>query len=334
MAEGKWIPGLHEGMPAVEAAREVLDLRLSAVRHHLPRAVHEAEQDVEHVHQLRVSTRRAGAALKMFSCLLPRKIKTHISHQLRGIRRAAGEARDGDVFLMALSQRQAAIPPAEIPGLDFLVGLAQTERMKAQTHLRQAAQGPLAKLKKHVEQTLTSLRLPEEMPHSSTLRDLAVPQLSRLLAQLEVAGSQGHSRYEHLHQIRIRGKRLRYAMEIFESCFDSPFRETFYPAVEAMQEILGLANDSFVAGKRLEDVRAWLMNSCPQSWDRYREGIDNLLRFHQDALPRQRDHFELWWANWQRTGAAFARALLLKGQGCESPPSSAANETTHHGQPS
>ena len=37
---------------------------------------------------------------------------------------------------------------------------------------------------------------------------------------------------DELHQLRITGKRLRYAVEVFAGCYGPPLRETLYPAVE------------------------------------------------------------------------------------------------------
>ncbi len=56
--------------------------------------------------------------------------------------------------------------------------------------------------------------------------------------------------------MRIRGKHLRYSMEVFVSCFDESFEEKYYPDIEAMQEILGHANDCHVALERLGAIRA------------------------------------------------------------------------------
>src|SRR2546426_11365277 len=67
MAEGKWISGLTPTMPVADAARLVLQVRLEVVRDSLPPALHRAEKDSEYVHQLRVGTRRAGAALGVFA---------------------------------------------------------------------------------------------------------------------------------------------------------------------------------------------------------------------------------------------------------------------------
>src|ERR1051326_4559808 len=102
MAEGKWISELGPATPLTDAARRVLAMRLEVVRDHLGLALKEADKDPEHVHQLRVATRRAGAAVEIFALCLPDKVYTTTRKQLRRLRRAAGAARDWDVFLLTL----------------------------------------------------------------------------------------------------------------------------------------------------------------------------------------------------------------------------------------
>src|SRR3954470_19745556 len=104
MADDKWISDLHGGMPVHAAARRVLEVRLGVVRDRLPWAVHHADEDDEHVHQLRVGTRRAGAALRIFADSLPGKLHKRTRKALRQVRRAAGAARDWDVFLAMLKE--------------------------------------------------------------------------------------------------------------------------------------------------------------------------------------------------------------------------------------
>src|SRR5712692_8244692 len=98
MADGKWISDLKASTPLVDAARRVLTIRLEVVRDYLGLALREADKDPEYVHQLRVGTRRAGAAVEIFSLCLPDRVYTKARKQLRRIRRAAGAARDWDVF--------------------------------------------------------------------------------------------------------------------------------------------------------------------------------------------------------------------------------------------
>src|SRR5438874_12397589 len=99
MPDGKWIDGLTPGMPVAEAAKVVLAARFAVVRHFLPLASEKPHEDVEHVHQLRVATRRSAAALRVFADALPRKLLKQTKRTLRRLRRAAGDARDCDVFL-------------------------------------------------------------------------------------------------------------------------------------------------------------------------------------------------------------------------------------------
>ena len=42
-----------------------------------------------------------------------------------------------------------------------------------------------------------------------------------------------------LHRFRIRGKELRYAMELLAAAFPVGFRDELYPVVEQLQELLG-----------------------------------------------------------------------------------------------
>jgi CHAD domain-containing protein len=114
--------------------------------------------------------------------------------------------------------------------------------------------------------------------------------------------------------VRILGKQLRYAMEIFESCFAPEFRHKYYPAVVEMQEILGLANDSHGTCQRLNALRTRLMRTQPKQWPHYREGIEVLLYFHERRLPQQRRKFERWWRAWLKSGAEAAFAELIRGR--------------------
>ena len=95
---GKWIDGIRADASVVDAARVSLAARLTAVAHWLPLAAYHSSQDSEHVHRLRVSTRRAVAALKLYRDWLPSGHFRWVKGRLKMIRRAAGEARDLDVL--------------------------------------------------------------------------------------------------------------------------------------------------------------------------------------------------------------------------------------------
>ena len=311
MAGGKWLEGLSATTETADAARRVLAVRLGMVRDNLPLAAHESEKDPEHVHQLRVGTRRARAALDIFDCCLPSKVYRAAKKQLRDVRRAAGEARDWDVFLAGVASREHRQNPRHRAGLDLLMGFALAQRGSAQEHLAGAAGDDPFAFDRFLADTLAAVEAPADA-ELHTLIDLARPQLADLLRKLEAAASQDLDDYDHLHQVRIAGKRLRYAMEVFADCFPSRFREEFYPAVEEMQEILGDANDSHVATGRLEALRDTIRARLPGEWPRLQAGLEGLLRYHRARLPRERERFRAWWQRWQASGSTAAFLAMLK----------------------
>lgn len=311
MADSKWIAQLAPETPVAEAARRVLLLRLGAVCEQLPLAVKEADRDPEHVHQLRVATRRAGAALDIFAPCLPEKAYRRTRKFLKRLRRAAGAARDWDVFLEDLGARLRRARAPLRPGLDFLLGYGSGQRAAAQAELERTGLPALAGAEGRLAETLAAVRPPESVP-VAVLQDLARLMLRGLLAELEAAAGQDLGRYEHLHRVRILGKRLRYAMELFGGCFPGRFRTEYYPAVEQMQEMLGRANDSFVAAGRLEALQARLTAERPKDWRRFRAGIESLLQFHRRRLPQERGRFLRWWRNWRRSGLGADFAELVK----------------------
>ena len=71
--KSKWIEANSLDEPASKVARRAFRARLRTVWDWLPQAADESETDAEYVHQLRVSTRRATAALRLFESQLPGK---------------------------------------------------------------------------------------------------------------------------------------------------------------------------------------------------------------------------------------------------------------------
>ena len=314
MAGGKWISGLEATTPVADAARRVLTVRLEVVRDFLPLALHEPDKDPEHVHQLRVGTRRAQAALDIFACCLPFKIYKGARKQLRTIRRVAGEARDWDVFLANLTQWSRGQGASLRPGLNCLVGYVVAKREAAQLQLEGAGKDYPFAFDRFQAETVAAVHRPHD-PRLETLLDLALPRLTGLLKKLDQAASCNLEDYQHLHQVRILGKRLRYAMEVFADCFAPAFRELLYPAVEEMQELLGNANDSYVAYGRLEALSARVRALAPAEWKRYRPGLEGLLHYHQARFPHERQRFQDWWARWCQSGGEAAFFALLKNPG-------------------
>ncbi|MDY3553127.1 CHAD domain-containing protein [Gemmata sp. JC717] len=298
MAEGKWITGLTPEVPVAEAAGRVLAERFRLVRQCLPLAAGRAWEDTEFVHQLRVGTRRAGAALRVFASAFPRKHLKATKEALRALRRAAGGARDWDVFLAALPGSTAFRGPDAEPARDFLLGYAFGERTVAQAHLADAEARHGAEFRAAADALLTRAHNSESADAPATIGRLAIEQLGELMRELTDEAEANPTEPVDLHALRITAKRLRYAIEIFAACFPPFLKDTVYPAVERVQEVLGEVQDAAVGLDRLSDIRGRLGAALPTQMARVKPGLNELASELRAKIPAGREAFAAWRQQW------------------------------------
>lgn len=248
-ADGKkWIGGApDDSWPAI--ARSMLAVRLHAVRRALSPAARQWEDDVEHVHQLRVASRRAGAALAVAADSLPKDKRRKISRQLRKIRRAAAEARDLDV--LAARWRSDAKRAPLLEALKLGEELDELRR-DAQRALRRADHRKWhRKFAKSIAKLTRRIRQPRAGESPLTLRSHATTHLSAMAQEFFEAPPVDPADHASLHELRIRAKRLRYAIEVLAGGLPGALREDVYPQIEELQELLGRVNDHAEAIDRL-----------------------------------------------------------------------------------
>jgi len=293
-------------MPLAEAARLVLSTRLGVVGRCLAPALRQSHEDIEHVHQLRVGTRRARAALDIFMKCLSDEAYDTGRKQLRRIRRAAGAARDWDVFRVALTDSKRRVSARERPGHDLLIGYALGQRKVAAQQLEDLGEDYPDRFERVEAEVVAGIT---DRNHSQSLLQHAQTLLAELVQKVNDALARDLEDYAKLHQARIEGKRLRYAIEVFAACFPPPFRERLYPMVEEMQEILGDANDSHVATGHLRHAREMLDLLTARAKARLLPGVESFRSFHEKRLARQRVKFAKWVQGWRKCDAT---AVILK----------------------
>ena len=295
MAEGKWIEGLTPDTPAVDAARVVLAARLGSVRHYLPLAAGQPGA-VENVHQLRVATRRAGAALRLFRPLVPAKSYKQVRGTLRAIRAAAGPARDWDVFAKSLETSPGLRKPGTHEAREFLTTYSLGWRAAVQRELDAVAVARLERLETGSDNLLGALKPGDDEPFATVAEEALADLMARLAARLDSDPSTA----EELHALRIAGKQLRYAMEVFADCYAAPFRDALYPAVEALQEHLGDVQDAEVAAARLDSVLADLHGFQPASAKLVRPAVAKMKTEVAARGTAGKRGFRTWVKLWKR----------------------------------
>ena len=295
MAEGKWIEGLTPDTPAVDAARAVLAARLGGVRHYLPLAAGEPGA-AENVHQLRVATRRAGAALRLFRPLVPAKSYKQLRGALRSIRAAAGHARDWDVFALGLDTSPALQKAPMGAARDFLATYALGCRAAAQHELDAAAAAHNQPLEEVGDRLLDALKPGDGEPFAT----VAEETMGDLSARFALLLDGDPTAAEELHALRIQGKQLRYAMELFADCYAPPFCDALYPAVEALQGHLGDIQDGEVGLARLTVTLADLKRLRPAAFKLVGPAVSKLRGEIAARAAAGKKGYRAWVKPWKR----------------------------------
>ncbi len=292
VSDTKWIDASPtEEVTAV--ARRALAVRLEAVWQRLAPAAQRPEEDVEHVHQLRVATRRATAAMRIFDEFLPARRARWINKQLRRIRRAAGEARDLDVLAARLGG----------PGAPLEQGVPAEVRHRIAA-ARRRAQRPIEKIARRLARRDFPRRVAEMVqrirPRGKQRKAepefgaAARANLRPLVEEFFAASGGDFADLAALHRLRICGKHLRYAMEVFAGAFGPEFREELYPVVELLQDRLGQLNDHRSARDRLE---RWA-NKAPDEFEA--ASLRALIAAENRSIDERRSEVANWWtaARW------------------------------------
>ncbi len=292
-ALGKWIEGLAATTPIVDAARLVLTTRLELVARLLSTA--EERKDGEYAHQVRVSSRRASAALEAFeACLGPEDLR-RARKRLKRIRRAAGTARECDVHAGIFSALAERASEAQRPVIEHLRARIARERQETDADIRKAA-------RRHTKKRMRALigelcrgacdpagggrDAPAPVPHEA--RTLLIDEAARVIGDLvdrtRAAADDDLGAPENLHALRLRTKNLRYALEIFAPCFGPALRESVYPQLESLQDLLGGVNDMHQIVRRLDRELAALGENADTV---LRDGVASLRRRYE-AVRDQR----------------------------------------------
>ena len=288
MASSKWIEVASTGAPTADIAIDALRLRVEKVERMLPLAAFDYEKDVEYVHQLRTSCRRAAAALQSFLPLMSSKPKK-LRSLLRKIRTAAGPARDTDVLL---ERFHVELP--EDNNLSYVLARLQLRRSGAQSALvtvaKKANAGRLLKALEEVCQSMSDgLRDEQRSSFRQFGRD-AIHVASQKVFQLTAVPKPS---IPQLHQLRIAGKRLRYSIELFHEAFPAAMRKEVYPAIEDLQERLGKLNDHATAQTLFQN---WLGDMPPGERAAYLAG--KIVDEYASAKAVRREFLQ-WWTTKQ-----------------------------------
>jgi len=288
----KWIKGLNAKLGIKEAARLVLGHRLLPVSYWLDRVLESPHPGEEDIHQLRINSRRAMAALRVFdSCIPEKKIKKELKNVLRSTR----DIRDWDVFRINLENYLKTSDSSSSFSTDCLKIMAIGQRIASQKEMLNL-QCIKNKLPKLISKTSANLKLPEKLENHN-LYSICNKALKKALTDFNSNLEGDLDTFSNLHKLRISGKRCRYTLEIFGEVIPSELMSRIYPMLERLQEILGSTNDYYfilnLFNKLIEHVQ-----SCWDLWRKFHPGFDLLREINHKNLTSSLNEFSSWKTKW------------------------------------
>ena len=217
--------------------------------------------DIEGVHQMRVAFRRMRSALRVFRSAIPRPVTAPWADEMRWLANQLGPARDLDVFIAeGLDLMVGKLP---LPGQEKLTALTQQRRAQAYENVRLMLDSDrYACFKQNFGawlETRTWLEGDLQDKHRQRLAANVIPFARKLLdkqeRQVQAAGDHvNQDSAQEMHQLRIECKKLRYAVEFFNSLFKG--MDGFISHLKQLQDLLGIMHDVAVMHHLLEALLA------------------------------------------------------------------------------
>lgn len=290
--------GMKGEEPVLRAVLGALEGRLKLVRQRFKQATRNSRgrggrNNEERIHQLRVATRRASAALDLYAEFLPRKRAEKMAKTLKRIRRTAGNVRDCDLLLSRFSSESARdAAPSFVKRIRDLRQKASAEL--GRLHDRQIGSGRFKRQTKALLRKTRRKATRQSPADSMRFSDWAPEHLRIFLTDFFDAASPSIDDFAQLHQFRIRSKALRYAMELVAPGFPPEFNSELYPVVEHLQTLLGNINDEStfltnVARRLADDVELSDI-----------EPLKHRMAEEQQALDGLEQEFASWWTPQRR----------------------------------
>lgn len=239
---------------------EALLKRLKALRREIDGVRH--GEDIEHVHRMRVASRRLRAAFQLFQECLPQDRVKEWRRRIRRITRALGAARDADVqieFLHAFFEQMDDGVSRCKPGVRRILLRLRQEREALQQRVERAlnrleSSGILSEMEHYLQNRLARARLlnlPMETPAVFARAQESITERLTEFLTFEPYVYQPQ-RITELHEMRIAAKRLRYTLEIFAPLYGKRFDKPL-KIIKEIQERLGSLHDCDVWLQYLED---------------------------------------------------------------------------------
>jgi CHAD domain-containing protein len=242
------------------AAAKVLTRLLEVIEANLPGTL--ADVDSEFLHDFRVSIRRSRAVQRELKRVFPPEQLGWFRDEFRWLQRATGEARDLDVYVLEFDSMRLLLAEEMRADLDPLLAVLRTQRLIARRDMVHAVSSSRARtLLERWESFLDELpRLPLDAREEASLPigEVAGGRIRKIYKRMVKMGGaiDLDSPPDAYHDLRKRGKELRYMLELFAApIYPSDVVKPMIKTLKALQDTLGRHQDREVQMATLSSLR-------------------------------------------------------------------------------
>jgi len=220
-------------------------------------------EDPEELHDMRVATRRMRSAMRVFEGVLPERAKW-FREELRWVADALGGVRDLDVQIGRLEAWKQGADEESSEFLDKILDVMRKRRAEARKNMLEVLdsgryerlESSFAEMLRRgpgAEQELAQGNGPDPAQEPITAAAPAIVS-GRYRKWRKAAGRLGEtSSPEAFHDLRKKGKRLRYVLEFVSEVYGEPVQRLVKP-LKALQDDLGDHQDAIVAADHLREL--------------------------------------------------------------------------------
>ena len=228
--------------------------------------------DPEHLHKMRVATRRLRTALGTFRPCLEEDQRRRLSKELSWLAALMGRVRDLDVFSEQAESWLGSIDLPEGSGAQSVSSMVSCWYASARQRLLEGIDSSrYGSLLNEVDALFGEHAAPrgQRCEACGSTAALASKTLSKQTRRFERLAKQCRRDQDRqsLHDLRIAIKQLRYTAEFFGSLYKGPLKR-FRRRVVALQEQLGRLQDCVVAGQLVRALSAETLAEMEGSRDR------------------------------------------------------------------
>ena len=242
------LPALEPDMDSRAAAKLIFRTLLTIMQRNQQGVIDNI--DSEFLHDFRVAIRRTRSLLALMKDALAPDIRRRFQAGFRELGKVTGPARDLDVQLLTAEECRVRLPESLHDGLERFFADLRAKRSQEQIKLAKNltasdCQTLLADWQVYLEQ--------DDKSSGSTVTQSAEKIIHKQFAKLlrAIQSLDSTSSDEDVHQVRIQGKKLRYAVEFFRSLYPAQKIERLIRDLKQLQDCLGHWNDLSVQEKML-----------------------------------------------------------------------------------